>query len=69
VDTGYLLLALIAIPLFTAALLVFIPGDQKDLVRQIAVASGLAMFIISVYVFIDYQARDKQQFLSPLRWT
>ena len=68
-DTGYLLLALIVIPLFTAALLVVVPGDKKDLVRQIAVASGLAMFIISLYVFIDYQASDKEQFLSTLRWT
>jgi NADH-quinone oxidoreductase subunit M len=69
VDTGYLLLALIAIPLFTAALLVFVPGDNKNLVRQIAVVSSLAMFIISIYVFIDYQASDKEQFLSTLRWT
>jgi len=58
VDTGYLLLALIAIPLFTAALLVVVPGDNKNLVRQIAVVSSLAMFIISVYVFIDYQASE-----------
>src|SRR5688572_33492606 len=27
------------------------------------------MFIISVYVFIDYQANDEVQFLSTLRWT
>ena len=68
-DTGYLLLALIAIPLFTAAAMVFIPGEKKDLVRQLAVASGLVMFIISLYVFIDYQANDKVQFTSTLRWT
>ena len=37
--------------------------------RQLAVASGLVMFIISIYVFIDYQASDKVQFLSTLRWT
>ena len=68
-DTGYLLLALIAIPLFTAAALVFVPSEKKDLVRQLSVASGLVLFIISLYVFIDYQANDKVQFLSTLRWT
>ena len=50
-DTGYLLLALIAIPLFTALAIVFIPSDKKDLIRQLAVLSGLVMFIISVYAF------------------
>jgi NADH-quinone oxidoreductase subunit M len=69
VDAGYLLLAMIVIPLATALLLVFIPSEKKDLVRQLSVASGLVLFLISIYVFIDYQASDTEQFMSTLRWT
>ena len=67
-EQGHALLALILIPLLTAALLVFIPGDRKTLVRQIAVLSGAAMFAISLYVFVDYKASDSEQFLFQLRY-
>ena len=39
-EQGHALVALIAIPLLTAALLVLIPSERKDLVRQLAVLSG-----------------------------
>jgi NADH-quinone oxidoreductase subunit M len=68
VDQGYVLLATIAVPLLTAAVLVLVPSAKKDLVRQIAVLSGLAMFILALYVFIDYQASDTEQFQMTLRW-
>jgi NADH-quinone oxidoreductase subunit M len=34
----------------------------------LAVLSGLAMFVISIYVFVDYQASDSEQFLFTLRY-
>jgi NADH-quinone oxidoreductase subunit M len=68
VEQGHALLALIAISLGTAALLVVVPSRRKDLVRLIAVASGLALFIISVYVFVDYKANDTEQFTFLLRY-
>ena len=67
-EDGHLLLALIAIPLLTAVALVLVPSEQKDIIRKLAVASGLAMFVISLYVFIDYQANDGEQFLMQLRY-
>jgi len=68
VEQGHALLALILIPLLTAALLVFVPGDRKTLVRQIAVLSGAVLFAISFYVFIDYKASDTEQFLFQIRY-
>jgi NADH-quinone oxidoreductase subunit M len=68
VEQGHALVALIAIPLLTAALLVLIPSERKDLVRQIAVLSGAVMFAISLYVFIDYKASDTEQFAFQIRY-
>jgi NADH-quinone oxidoreductase subunit M len=68
VEQGHALLALIAIPLLTAALLVVVPSARKDVVRLIAVASGLALFIISLYVFIDYKADGTEQFQFMLQY-
>src|SRR5688572_16440721 len=45
-----------------------VPSEQKDIIRKLSVASGLAMFVISLYVFIDYQANDGEQFLMQLRY-
>jgi NADH-quinone oxidoreductase subunit M len=68
VEQGHALVALIAIPLLTAAALVPLPSEKKDLVRYIAVASGLAMFVLSLYVFIDYQSSDMEQFQMTIRY-
>ncbi|HEU0074760.1 MAG TPA: NADH-quinone oxidoreductase subunit M [Dehalococcoidia bacterium] len=67
-EQGHALLALIAIPLLTAAVLVLVPSQRKDLVRLLSVASGLALFIISLYVFIDYSADGSEQFTFLLRY-
>ena len=45
-----------------------IPSAKKDLIRQLAVVSGAAMFALSLYVFIDYQASDSEQFLMTIRY-
>jgi NADH-quinone oxidoreductase subunit M len=68
VEQGHALLALIAIPLLTAVVLVAIPSTKKDMIRYLAVASGAAMFALALYVFIDYQASDTEQFLMTLRY-
>jgi NADH-quinone oxidoreductase subunit M len=60
VEQGHVLLALIVIPLAAAAVLVFMPSDRKDLVRQFSVLVGAVLFALSAYVFIDYQAGDEQ---------
>ena len=52
---GHALVALILIPLLTAAVLVFVPSERKDWVRILAVASGAVLFVISLYVFIAYK--------------
>ena len=67
-EQGHALLALIAIPLLTAVVLVAIPSTKKDMIRYLAVASGAAMFALALYVFIDYQASDTEQFLMTLRY-
>jgi NADH-quinone oxidoreductase subunit M len=68
VEQGHALVALIAIPLLTAAVLVPVPSAKKDLVRYISVASGLAMFVLSLYVFIEYEASGSEQFLMTIRY-
>ncbi len=49
-------------------MLVLVPGQRKDLIRQLSVASGLALFIISFYVFADYSADGTDQFSFLLRY-
>ena len=67
-EQGHALVALIAIPLFTAALMVFVPSERKDWVRMLAVLSSAVLFAISVYVFVAYKASDTEQFRFLLRW-
>ena len=67
-DQGHALLALIVIPLATAGILAFIPEQRKDWVRVFAVFSGALLFVISIYVFVAYQADGDEQFSFVLRY-
>ncbi len=67
-EDGHALLALILIPILTAALLVVVPAERRDWVRLIAVAAGAVLFAISVYVFVAYQADGDEQFDFLLRY-
>jgi NADH-quinone oxidoreductase subunit M len=67
-EQGHALLALIVIPLATAGILAFIPEQRKDWVRVFAVFSGAVLFVISIYVFIAYQADGDEQFSFLLRY-
>ena len=67
-EQGYVLLALIAIPLFTAAALVFVPArTQGPRARSSPSRPASCCSRISLYVFIAYQAGDDEQFHFQLR--
>jgi NADH-quinone oxidoreductase subunit M len=68
VEQGHALLALIVVSLATALLLVAVPSTRKDIVRYVSVASSLVLFILSVYVFVAYQAGADEQFSFLLRY-
>jgi NADH-quinone oxidoreductase subunit M len=68
VEQGHALLALIAIPLLTAAGMVLVPSDKKDVLRYIAVAASAVMFALALYVFFDYKTSDSEQFTMTLRY-
>jgi NADH-quinone oxidoreductase subunit M len=65
---GYLVLGLLAVPLVTALLLFFVPGDRKAAIRFIALSSATLMLGASVYVFVAYQV-DRDPIQMQLRWT
>jgi NADH-quinone oxidoreductase subunit M len=68
VEQGHALVALIAIPILSALLLVFVPSEKRDVVRIVAVLASLAMFALSVYVFVAYETSDTQQFDFFIRY-
>ena len=54
-DDGYLLLALFLIPLGSAVLLMVVPSRERSAIVGITGLASLAMFIISVYVFVAFE--------------
>jgi len=68
-QSGYVLLATIAVPLLTAAALVAVPSRNPQAVRVIAVAAGFALFALSMYAFFAYQVADGDAYQFQLRWT
>jgi len=67
-QTGYVLLATIAIPALTALALVLVPSRYPNVVRGLSLASGFALFGLSLYAFFAYQLADGDQFQFQLRW-
>ncbi len=67
-QTGYVLLATIAVPLLAAAALVLVPSRYPNVVRAIAVAVGFALFGLSLYAFFAYQLASGDQFQFDMRW-
>ena len=67
-QTGYVLLATIAVPLLAAGLLTAVPSRYPQVVRLIAVAVGFALFGLSCYTFFAYQLASGEQFQFELRW-
>jgi NADH-quinone oxidoreductase subunit M len=54
-DSGYWLIATMAIPLLAAVACVLIPDEQKQAVRIMSVAVGAALFAVSTYIFFVYE--------------
>ena len=67
-QSGYVLLATIAVPLFVALLLVAIPSRYAQQIRVIAIATGAVLFGLSMYAFFAYQLSTGDQFQFVLRW-
>ena len=68
-QTGYVLLATIAVPLLVALALTAVPSRYPNAVRAIAVATGFVLFGLSLYAFFAYQLANGEQFQFDLRWT
>ncbi|MCI0890813.1 MAG: NADH-quinone oxidoreductase subunit M, partial [Chloroflexi bacterium] len=68
-QTGYVLLATIALPLFVAILLLAVPSKRADLVRYISIATGFALFGLSAYAFFAYQLATADTYQFELQWT
>ncbi len=67
-QSGYILLATIAVPLIAAALMVLVPSRYANAIRAIAVATGFVLFGLALYTFFAYQLADGDQFQFDLRW-
>ena len=67
-DSGYWLIATVAIPLIAAAIIVLIPDDQKQAVRALSAAVGAALFAISMYVFFVYEVGSGEEYQFFIRW-
>ncbi len=65
---GYVLLALIAIPLLAAPVFMLMPARYPQLTRYLAAACGAAMFALSLLVFIAYEYQGGGGLRFDLRW-
>jgi NADH-quinone oxidoreductase subunit M len=68
-QTGYVLLATIAVPLFVAVALILVPSKHTNLVRYIAVTTGFVLFGLSAYAFFAYQVATGEPYQFDLQWT
>ena len=68
-QTGYILLATIAVPLIAAVVLLAVPSRYPNVVRAFAVAVSFALFGLSLYAFFAYQIAQVEQYQFDLRWT
>ena len=67
-DSGYWLIANIAIPLLAAAVLVFVPDDRKDVTRWISALVGAVLFAISMFIFFAYEVNSGEEYQFLIRW-
>jgi NADH-quinone oxidoreductase subunit M len=67
-DSGYWLIATLAIPLIAAAVLALLPDEQKDAVRWISALVGGALFAISTYIFFAYETNSGEEYQFLIRW-
>ena len=67
-DSGYWLIANIAIPLIAAAVIVFVPDERKNVVRWISALTGAALFAISMFIFFAYEVNSGEEYQFLIRW-
>jgi len=68
-ESGYWLIATVAIPLIAGGVMVLIPDERKDVVRWVSAAVGAVLFAISTYVFFMYEVGgDQYQFFIRWAW-
>ena len=68
-NDGLLLLALLLLPLGSVLLLMVVPSRERSAIIGLTAASSLAMFLLSVYVFLSYDYGDPAQFQGVRAWT
>ena len=68
-NDGLLLLALLLLPLGSALLLMIVPSRERSAIIALTAASSLAMFAVSVYVFLSYDYGSTEQFQGVRAWT
>ncbi len=66
--SGYWLISTLAIPLFSAVLILSLPDRQKNAVRWISALSGAALLAISVYIFFAYETNKGGGYQFFIRW-
>ncbi|MGB2693583.1 MAG: NADH-quinone oxidoreductase subunit M [Dehalococcoidia bacterium] len=67
-QTGYVLLATIALPLLSACVLLLVPSRYTYTVRVIALLTGFALFGLAAYAFFAYQVASGDAIQFELRW-
>ncbi len=66
---GYVLLALMLVPLGTALLLMAVPSRERATIIGLTAISSLAMLVLSLYAFAKYSFEDGTQFQGVLAFT
>ena len=67
-NEGYVLLALFLVPLAGAVLLMLTPSRERAAIIGLTAVASLAMFVMSVYVFVRYSLDTSAQFQGVLAW-
>ncbi len=65
---GYVLFALLAVPVGGALVFMLIPSRYPQLVRYVALLGAAAMFVLSFLVFIAYEYQGGSGLRFDLRW-
>lgn len=68
-NDGFILLALVLVPLGTALLLMAVPSRERSTIIGLTAVSSLAMLVMSVYAFAKYSFEDGTQFQGVLAFT
>lgn len=67
-ESGYWVIATIAIPLIAAALLLFVPDQRRDVTRWFSAVVGGVLFAISMYIFFAYEIDGGGGFQFFIQW-